>query len=254
MRTKKTPFIIALTSLFLLTGFFCSTSMAETSPAAHVSGADSKMPFHGTDSKGSYSYESEKKEGSKSKSYSKGTHGLTQKKGEGSGSKAYTKKGHGKVHGKKEGSGSKKYSASKHGYTYKKEGSGSHKARHGYSSGGHGYSKHKGFHGKNPFKHVLRFKKKLGLTEKQVEQIKTLEFEYKKFKVQSNADHAIAHMELDRLVHAETLDESKIRSLADRISEIKSASIHTTIEAKIGVLKILTPEQKRKVNKMHSSH
>lgn len=236
MRTKKTPFFIALTSLFLLTGFFCSTSMAETIPAAHVSGADSKMPFHGTDSKGSYSYKSEKKEGSKSKAYS------------------HSKKGHGKGYGKKEGSGSKKYSASKHGYTHKKEGSGSKKGRHGYSSGGHGYSKHKGPHGKNPFKHVLRFKKKLGLTEKQVEQIKTLEFDYKKFKVQSNADHAIAHMDLDRLVHAETLDESKIRGLADRISEIKSASIHATIEAKIGVLKILTPEQKRKVSKMHSSH
>lgn len=262
MRIKKTPFIIAMTSSFLLTGFFCSTSIAEIVPAVHVSGADSKMLFHGTDSKGSYSYEQEKKEGSKSKSYSKGTHGLTPKKGEGSGSKAYPKKGHGMVYGKKEGSGSKKYGPSMHGYmhkkkegsAYKREGSGSHKAPYGYSSGGHGLSGHKGFHGKNPFKHVLCFKKKLGLTEKQIEQIKSEEFEYKKMKIQANADHAIAHMELDRLVHAETIDESKIRSLADRISKIKSRTIHATIEAKIAILKILTPEQRRKVNKMHSAH
>ncbi|GJL79719.1 MAG: hypothetical protein NPINA01_27080 [Nitrospinaceae bacterium] len=280
MRIKKTPFIIAMTSSFLLAGMFGSASIAATSNV-HVSGADTKMPSIGTDSKGSYSYDQEKLEASKSDSET--PHGLTSAKDEGSKSKTYSHKSHGMVHGKKEGSGSKKYSGSRHGYKhhkkegsgskkysdyrhgsqhYKKEGSGGHKyshgapykGKHGYSSGGHGTSGYKRTHGKDPFKHVLCFREKLGLTDEQVEQIKTKEFEYKKLKIQTKADHAIAHMELDRLVHAENIDEAKIRSLADRISEIKSRKIHATIEAKIAVLNILTSEQRKKVHEKHSSH
>jgi Spy/CpxP family protein refolding chaperone len=238
MRTPRIPLLIATASSVLLAGFFFLTSMAGAMPAAHVSGLNSLIGATNTDSAGSYSYEDDKKEGSKSK--------------------AAPPKGHGKVHGKKEGSGSKKYSASKHGYTHhKKEGSGGKKYSHGSphkGKPGHGHksSGHKGKHGKNPFKHILCFEKKLGLTAAQVEQIKSGEFEYKKFKVQSHASHAIAHMELDRLVHAETVDEAKIRSVGDRITEIKSATIHAMIEAKILILKILTPEQRSKVKQMHS--
>ncbi len=234
MRTKKTPLLIATTSSFLLAGLFFLTSTASATTAAHVSVLNSLIGAKNTDSAGSYSYETDKKEGSKSK-------------------KALPK-----VHGKKEGSGSKKHSASKHGYTHpKKEGSGAHKYSHGSPhKGKHGHksSGHKGSHGKNPFKHILCYEKKLGLTAAQVEQIKSGEFEYKKFKVQSHASHAIAHMELDRLVHSNTLDEAKIRSVGDRIIEIKSATIHAMIEAKILILKILTPEQREKMHAKHSGH
>ncbi len=225
MRTPKTPLLIATASSVLLAGIFFLTSVA---------GAKN------TDSTGSYSYEADKKEGSKSKT-------------------AHPK-GHGKVQGEKEGSGHKKYSASKHGYTHhKKEGSGAHKYSHGspHHKGmpGHGHKSlgHTGSHGKNPFKHILCFEKKLGLTATQVEQIKSGEFEYKKFKVQSHASHAIAHMELDRLVHSKTFDEAKIRSIGDRITEIKAATIRAMIEAKILILKILTPEQREKMHTKHSS-
>jgi Spy/CpxP family protein refolding chaperone len=237
MRTPKKQLLIAMTSSFLLPGLLFLTS-AGAIPVTHVSGLNSLVSASNTDSAGSYSYEDDiKKEGSKSK--------------------ISPPKGHGKAYGKKEGSGSKKYSASKHGYTHhKKEGSDGqkyshgapHKSKHGYASGGH-----KGSHGKNPFKHILCFKKKLGLTPSQIEQIKSGEFEYKKYKVQSHASHAIAHMELDRLVHSATLDEAKIRNIGKRISDIKSADIEAMIEAKILLLKILTPEQRVKVQKKHSA-
>ena len=85
----------------------------------------------------------------------------------------------GSPHGKTEGSGSKHgygkgYShGSKHGYG-KKEGS------HGRGYGKHGYSRYgyggHGGHGKDPFRHVLRFAKPLGLTEAQIGQIKNMKF------------------------------------------------------------------------------
>ena len=269
MRTRNTKSILSITFTFLLTILFCSTAFAAIT---------------GTDSKGSYSYdESKKEEGSKSKTPpAQGTQGSVTKKGEGSGSKAYPLKKHqGKMHGKKEGSGSKayphkspkgymhgkkegsgqkSYMPSRRGYMHKsKEGSGSKKYSHG-SSHGTSYSSHKssGYSrshrsGKSPFGHVLHFTKKLGLTNEQVDKIKAHEFEFKKMKIQTTADNVIAHMELDRLVHSATIDEAGMRALADRISEIKSIKIHAMIEAKIVLLKVLTPEQRQKVSQMHSS-
>ena len=248
MRTRNIKSIIAITFTLLLTVMFCSVSFAAIS---------------GTDSKGSYSYgESKKEEGSKSKNPpAQGTHGSITKKGEGSGSKAYPhKRPKGYMHGKKEGSGNKSYIPSRRGYTHKsREGSGGKRYSHGpghgksysYKRSGHG-SAHQS--GKSPFKHVLCFTKKLGLTKEQVKKIKGHEFEFKKMKVQTKADNVIAHMELERLAHLETIDEAGMRALADRISEIKSRKIHAMVEAKITILKILTAEQRQKTNKMHSSH
>lgn len=233
MRSKNPQPLLAIAASFLLTGAFSSTSMAETVPGD--SGSIVLAQLLKTDSRGSYSYAEDKKEGSKSSS--KPSVG----KGEGSGSKKYAPSKHGYRHGKymrkKKGGGGREYS---HGA--------SHKGERRYSSGGHG-----GGHGKNPFKHVLCFTEKLGLTEAQIKQIKSGEFDFKKSEIRAKADHAIAHMELDRLVHAENIDESKIRSVGDRISEIRSGKVRAMIEAKIAILKILTAEQRKKMNNKHSA-
>ncbi len=247
MQTRKIKSIFVTALSLLLTVMFCSTSGAAIS---------------GTDSKGSYVYgEESKKEGSKSKSAApQGTKGSVTKKGEGSGSKAYPHKLHKKpMHGKKEGSGPKSYAPSRHGYKHKgKEGSGSKKFSHGsphkkshsaHKGSGHGRSHHSG---KSPFEHILCFTKKLGLTEGQVKKIKGHEFEFKKMKIQAKADHAIAHMELNRLAHSDTVDEAGMRAVGNKIVEIKSRKIHAMIEAKITLLKILTAEQRQKVSKLHS--
>jgi len=246
MQTRKIKSISVTAFSLLLTVIFCTTSLAAIS---------------GTNIKGSYIYGESKKEGSKSKDpASTKTHGSVTKKGEGSGSKATLHKG-GYSHGKKKGHGHKSYAPSRHGHTHKgkKEGSGSKKYSHGsphkkshsaHKDSGHGRS----FHSKkSPFKHVLCFTKKLGLTEDQVAKIKAHAFEYKKMKIQVQADHAIAHMDLDRLAHSGTVDESGLREVGNRIVAIKSRKIHAMIEAKITILKILTAEQRQKVSKMHSS-
>lgn len=247
MQTRKIKYILTATFSVLLAVLFCSTSIAAIS---------------GTDSKGSYIHGQSKAEGSKTKTpASEGTKGSVTKKGEGSGSKAYPQKSphHGKGY-KKEGGGHKSYAPSRHGYKHKgKEGSGSKKYSHGsphkkshsaHKGSGHG-SGHRS--GKSPFEHVLCFTKKLGLTEEQVSKIKAHEFEFKKMKIQRKADHSIAHMELDRLAHSDTVDEAGMRAVGDRIIKIKSGKIRAMIEAKIAILKILTAEQRQKVNKMHSN-
>jgi Spy/CpxP family protein refolding chaperone len=192
--------------------------------------------------------EAPKAEGSKSKSYSHGSpHGMKKSphggsqhgKSEGSGSKHRYSKGSKYSHGKKEGS------HGRHGYS-----------RHGY--GKHGYGgRHRGGHGghgKDPFRHVLKFAGTLGLTDAQISQIKNLKFEFAKQRIMLTAQHEVAHMELDHLVHSGEVKESKMRAIADQISEIKSKSIHNMVDAKIDLLKLLTPEQRKKISQLHSKH
>ena len=182
--------------------------------------------------------EAPKSEGSKNKGYSHGSpHGIKANPHGGS------------PHGKKEGSGSKKKKCDG------KKG-GSH-GKHGYSKhsygGGHGGGSHSG-HGKDPFRHVLKFAGALGLTDAQISQIKSVKFQFDKERIMLKAQHEVAHMELDRLVHSGEVKESEMRAIADQIAQIKSKKIHGMVDAKIDLLKLLTPEQRQKISQLHSKH
>ena len=184
-----------------------------------------------------YGVNHHKSEGSNSKSYKHGTKSYSghisgsnsHKKSEGSKSKSYShgKPGHGKnSHAYKGGSG-KSY---------------------GHKKGSHG---NHGGHGSSPFKHVMNYKYKLGLTDAQIQTMKELDVDFKKKIVQAKADHEIAHMELDLQVHSGKVDESKIRDAGAKIVASKTNKIMAMIDAKIQLLNLLTSEQRQKMAKMH---
>ena len=214
---------------------FCQNAFASTA-----------MDAIGTGSTGSYSHGAKKSEGSKSKKSI--PHHISGKKS----------------HFKSEGSASKSYSHSKkgkegHGYSHKKKSEGSASKHHAKSTHSYkkGYKSHGGLGGhtsKCPFTHLLRFKDKLGLTEAQVAEIKRLRFEFRKASIRNKAEHKIAHMEYDKLVHAENVDAEAIRSAAKKIAETKTQKIMATAEAKIALLNLLTEEQRKKTHRMHSAH
>ena len=269
---------LATTTIF---SFLCAlvyTNLAIADPGSAV-----MKSLKGTGSTGSFSYEedrgkkgaigygvnNQKHEGSKSKSYSHGSKGYSghisgsdnHKKSEGSKSKSYShgksghgksshayKGGHGKAysHKKSDGSKSKSYSHGKPGYG---------KSSHAYK-GGHGKSYgHKkgshGGHGRSPFKHVMCFEKKLGLTGAQIQTMKELDADFKKKIIQAKADHQIAHVELDLEVHSGKVDEAKIRAAGAKIVASKTNKILAMIDAKIQLLNLLTVEQRQKMAKMH---
>ena len=233
MFNLKKRHLITLTATATITLFFCQSVLASTA-----------MDTIGTGSSGSYSHGTQKSEGSKSKKTV--PHHISGKKrhykSEGSGSKSYSypgkSKGHDYSHKKSEGSASKHHARSTHGY----------KKGH-RTQGGHG-----GHTSKCPFTHLLRFRDKLGLTEAQVAEIKRLRFEYQKISIRNKAEHKIAHMEFDRLVHAEKVDAQAIRSAAKKIAETKTQKIMAKAEAKIALLNLLTDEQRKKAHAAHSAH
>ena len=269
---------LATTTIF---SFLCAlvyTNIAIADPGSAV-----MKSLKGTGSTGSFSYEedrgkkgaigygvnNQKHEGSKSKSYSHGSKGYSghisgsdnHKKSEGSKSKSYShgksgygksshayKGGHGKAYSHKKPDGSKSKS-----YSHGKPGHG--KSSHAYK-GGHGKSYgHKkgshGGHGRSPFKHVMCYEKKLGLTGAQIQTMKELDADFKKKIIQAKADHQIAHVELDLEVHSGKVDEAKIRAAGAKIVASKTNKILAMIDAKIQLLNLLTVEQRQKMAKMH---
>ena len=213
----------------------------------HISGNAVHHRSEGSNSKKSYShqdkkgYSHKKSEGSQSKSHSYGKYGH--------GKKSHTfKGGYGKSYGhkKSEGSQSKSYSYGKYGHGKK-----SHAFKGGYGkSHGHNKGSHGG-HGKSPFKHVMAYKFKLGLTDMQINKMKELDLEFKKKIIQAKADHEIAHMELDLQVHSGKVDEAKIRTAGAKIVASKTNKIIAMIDAKIQLLNLLTADQRHKMAKMH---
>lgn len=188
------------------------------------------MDSIGTGSAGSYNHEEDKHENSSLKK-------------EGSGSKAYSK--HKSYSHKKEGSKSKSHHTPQS-YAHKREGSG--------SKYGHHKKQEHGSHKNCPFTHLLLFKHKLGLTEAQVSTIKEMRFEYQKKRIHFKAEKQIAKMEIDRLLHARTMDESAIRAAGDVLINLKAQMIRAKIEAKISLLKLLTEDQRRLSSQLYSAH
>ena len=268
-----------------LTIFSFLCALIYTNLAIADPGSTAMENLKGTGSTGSFSYEEDqgkkgsaigygvnhnKSEDSKSKSYSHGSKGYSghisgsdsHKKSEGSKSKSYShgKPGHGKSshaykggHGysdkKSEGSKSKSYSHGKPGH-----GKSSHAYKGGYGkSYGHKKGSHGGHgkHGQSPFKHVMHYKNKLGLTDAQIQTMKELDADFKKKIIQAMADHQIAHVELDLQVHSGKVDEAKIRAAGAKIVASKTNKIMAMIDAKIQLLNLLTAEQRQKMAKMH---
>jgi len=234
-----------------LTIFSFLCALIYTNLAIADPGSTTMESLKGTGSTGSFSYEedqgkkgaigygvnNQKHEGSKSKSYSHGSKGYS---GHISGSES---------HKKSEGSKSKSYSHGKPGHgksshAYK----GGHGKSYGHKKGSHG--RHGG-HGKSPFKHVMHYKNKLGLTDAQIQTMKELDADFKKKIIQAKADHQIAHVELDLQVHSGKVDEAKIRAAGAKIVASKTNKIMAMIDAKIQLLNLLTAEQRQKMAKMH---
>ncbi len=221
---NRFPYISLMLVSFLGAGFFISQAFANPPQMTPISNSSS----------------GHKSEDSRSKAISHS--GYSHKKQEGSGSKALPHSGY--SHKKSLGMGSKAYSHSRPPHDQGANAYGT----HGYY--GHSSSHHMG----DPFRHVLKFKKSLGLTENQITQIQNEKFNYEKISIKVHADKKIAKLDLERTLHSENLDENKALTLAGQIGDLKGKLIKAKVEAKISIMKILTVEQRKKVSQMYLAH
>jgi len=100
-------------------------------------------------------------------------------------------------------------------------------------------------------RHLLMHQKEIGLSEDQVNKIKTLQLEMDKTRIRTEAEMEIAQREMHELAHDEKADlaaiEAKLRKGADL-----EVSLHlSAIKARREAMALLTPEQRDKEKAEH---
>lgn len=116
---------------------------------------------------------------------------------------------------------------------------------------GGGYGHGEGHGGHHFISHVIKYKDKLALSADQVSGLEKLQADFKKQYSDIHAEEGSAYKELHALAHADNIDEAGMHAAADKMSAAKSKEIHAMVSTKIAAMKILTPEQRKKMKELH---
>ncbi len=87
----------------------------------------------------------------------------------------------------------------------------------------------------------------LGLSDAQKSQIHQIMLDTRKKNIDVGAKLKLAGIELHELMRAETPDQAKINAKISEVSKLRETLMRNGIEAKLAVQKILTPEQRKKM-------
>lgn len=93
-------------------------------------------------------------------------------------------------------------------------------------------------------------KKDFGMTDDQVNKIKTMITEHKKNAIKTEADLKLARVELGEALKEETLNKTKIDGLCDKISGIENKIQKDRLHVFIDAANVLTKEQRAKLKEM----
>lgn len=93
----------------------------------------------------------------------------------------------------------------------------------------------------------------LGLSDDQVEKVKTLKYSVKKNLVKKDADIEILALDIKEALGKDEVDLDAVNNLIDKKYAAKAERTKTTIEACINVKKILTKDQQKKLKELCSS-
>ncbi len=123
----------------------------------------------------------------------------------------------------------------------------------------HGYSKKSGHHGMHGDGNHHAFslhmlKKKLHLSDIQVNALRPVEADYKKAVIRKKADVRIAEIDLGLLIDSPNPDRGKLKTVVDLIGRLKAELMMARIDAFLNVKKELTAEQDEQFSKMTHHH
>jgi Spy/CpxP family protein refolding chaperone len=95
-----------------------------------------------------------------------------------------------------------------------------------------------------------RVVEKLGLSDKQIEQMQNLKFQFEKDMIKPEGDLKLAMIEFRQIMMQPNIDEKAALSKQDRISEIKADIAKLKLQHMIAASKILTADQLAQWKKM----
>ncbi|NQT46560.1 MAG: Spy/CpxP family protein refolding chaperone [Candidatus Omnitrophica bacterium] len=98
---------------------------------------------------------------------------------------------------------------------------------------------------------ILKNEEELGLSDDQVEKVKTLKLKNKKGLIMQEAEIEVLSLELKSKMWSDEIDTSAINKLIDQKYELKKAKAKSSVEACVALKKILTKEQKAKLKALY---
>lgn len=96
----------------------------------------------------------------------------------------------------------------------------------------------------------LAHAKEIGLSDEQVNKIKSIKMDLKKKLVRDEAEVEVVKMDLMAALHTDSPDQAKINSLIDKKHEIKKNLAKASVQALFDIKGTLTPEQKEKAKEL----
>ncbi len=105
-----------------------------------------------------------------------------------------------------------------------------------------------GGHGRRPDGAAMQ--QRLGLSDEQMSQMRTLRSTERKAAIRRRADIAIARMELNEALSAPTMDEKVVASKVKTLTELQAAALQARVNQRIAFRKLLTPEQQAKLGQL----
>ena len=90
----------------------------------------------------------------------------------------------------------------------------------------------------------------LGLSDAQKSQIHQARLDTRKKNIDVEAKHKLASIELHELMRADAPDQAKINAKISEVSKLRETLMRNRIEARLAVQKILTPEQRKKMQEL----
>lgn len=96
-------------------------------------------------------------------------------------------------------------------------------------------------------------KERLGLTDQQMEQLRSRRLEAAKERVKIRSDMRIARIELRELMTSPTPDEKAVMAKARQIGDLYAQLLETRVAHGLALKKILSPEQQQKLREMRAA-
>ncbi|NKB81079.1 MAG: hypothetical protein GKS05_04145 [Nitrospirales bacterium] len=119
-------------------------------------------------------------------------------------------------------------------------------AGHGNKHGGGAHQNASHF-----IKHVLKFKEGMAITESQAQQLNGINANFKRTKIQTEADVKLANLDLHELLKNEQADLSAIESKLKKVHMLKADLYMASIKAKREAKAVLTDEQRKRMKAVH---
>lgn len=95
--------------------------------------------------------------------------------------------------------------------------------------------------------------RELGLSDAQVAQIEKMRTDQRRAGIKRRADVELARLELRELLKAPTIDEKAVQARTKELGDLHAAGLRARVDAQVQMNKILTPEQRSKLEQMRQS-